>query len=448
MKFCFISSLVLAFTFVSLVASSYDYPVHIEELGNVIVTQPIIDSPPEGYEVIKNDTRICRLDQRNPATRPELAFASLESIALYFKSRDIVNKILANDREFNLNLTDRTFIQVLKFHADHFNPSIFEDVHEPEQIIIFGTIFLRTFKAAYPGLRNVRITKADIAELALLSTSWFMDIEEANEDLDVFVIRCAEFYHPNRSRHNFNWNTTLAELYGNDHLKLTFQAVVNLNVFRIPNRSILLFNHLKSDDEDLYLMMRDKDLFLKLISGVRYINSLSSDDAPHILLYMIREGLFYEEPFISFQADLKAVHFTWNNYENFKDFYSEALYYALNCRNSEAVRFLLNLDYDEYFVRDNDAISVDSDYGFFEVEPISLEDFNHLRAIFFGTSFLEIITAVPNLLTYGFKRITLPRMLSMRVAPYFTGLKMISEHLSTPAERNDNSLKRKASEIN
>lgn len=440
-------SIFLAFIFglLSCVFASYEYPVLIGELGDVLVTAPIISTPPEDLVIIDNETKFFRFEGRDPATRPELAFASLEAVALYFKHREIFSDIL-QAKVIALNRTDRALIQVLKFHADCFNPCIFESIHDPERIIIFGAVFLRTFKAAYPGLKNVKMTKSDIFELAVLSTSWFMDINEANLNLDTFVFECARFYHPEHQSNEFRWSTSLAELYLNKRQHLVFQAAMNLNVFGIRNRSAVLFTELLAENGDICFILHDDKVFPKLINSLQHINHLASPDSPHILITMIREGLFYEELCIKYSSDLANARFNHDLFEWSADFYNEALYVALRYKNHKALRFLVNLDHSCFVIPDyDDDNSIDSVFDFltYEHRPISLEDFNCLKTILLSDCSHEIILGVPNVLEFVVFNIPLSHFIE-NLAPHFIGLQKIISHFE---EKQARSLKRKASEI-
>ena len=96
---------------------------------------------------------------------------------------------------------DIHFAGLLRFYLNHFNPSFLEgENYSDKQVIAIGAVFLRLFKAAYPGLFRVKLTKVEIVDLCLIASGWFMSHEEENEnDLDTFFAKCLKIYFPGYS---------------------------------------------------------------------------------------------------------------------------------------------------------------------------------------------------------------------------------------------------------
>ena len=439
--FCFllISAFSLHTTFCSI-----EYPAHIEELGDVVVTRPILDSCPEGALIIPHNSEQ-RPVQFLPArvySQSALNIVPLEAISKYFLEMGIMDLI---SRRVELTYLDRHFVSLLRNQLNAFNPSFLDEyTYYDEKVVVIGAVFLRLFKAAYPGLYRVKLSKLEIVNLCLIASSWFMSLEEESEkNLDTFFATCLRFYCPRYFQIYPLNNLNFSNFYRSG-FKITFEAAFQLLVKRIINRSILSLDGL-NPSTDIIQFIGDRKMFLKFLPFVADINDveLLDSNSCHILLYMIRIRVFYPEAFL--RPELKDFKVNFDNRICFDDFYSEALYYAVSYSNAPAVNFLLNLDYSYYHMPNevgesaNDVNEIenevsenevnesesenevneseienevnesdsDSNSSFSTVDissspPLSLEAYNSLRAIFFSETVEDALEIVPNIAGFKF----------------------------------------------
>lgn len=120
-----------------------------------------------------------------------------------------------------------------------------------------------------------------------------------------------------------------------------------------------------------------------------------------ILFVMISENLFYPEAML--RPELKDFRIAYYSQAFFEDFYSEALYHAIYHKNSEAIRFLLNLDdsfytvpleegYESDFSMKSDATPNSVNHP----KPVSVKTLNNLRLIFSNENVLQLNPDIHN----------------------------------------------------
>lgn len=313
--------------------------------------------------------------------------------------------------EFELYL-----VSLLEYRLKDFNPSFLEGINDPKQIVAFGAPFFRIFKAAYPSLRRVRLSKREIVDLSLIASGWFMHTdEETKRDTDIFLAKCLKIYFPEYSDTLPKFNISMAYLYRTDSL-VAFEAACQLHVKRIPSRNFFISDISPSESVDYFF--NNEPIFLKLFTLIPNINDAETNfnDDRHILFQIIKKGRFYPE--LMLRPELKEYRISYNDQVNFQDFYSEALFLAICYKNIEAIHFLLNLDYSYYqltppqeidsdseFEPNSDSESELSDATFHELvhpNPISLHTFASLKAIFLSETIEEVLDAVPDVFKFSF----------------------------------------------
>lgn len=391
---------------------NFEYPVHIHELGDFVVQQPVLENRPDGAVILPPPSlpsSLLRPRSFSLISQPAPIFLPLEAISTYLMEETVPRMMdflkTSPGKAFRFTERELHFINVLKYHTDHFNPSILDGIIELERIVAFGAVFLRIFKAAYPGLFRVQLSREEIIDLALIATGWFMEFKEENENYkDYFLLNCLEVYSPN-SRPGYNFS--MFQLYINDRT-VAFEAAVQLNLKEIPNRNMnFVLPELKVENA-IYHFLHNRELFLRLLPCVRDINDAEYgyEGARHILFIMIIHGLFYPEAML--RPELKDFRIHYDEQNHFEDFYSEALYLAIANRNSEALTFLLNLDDSYYEVEreeeqerngydsDSSMDTVATPYTVYHPRPIPPETLNNLRLIFFNDQVLELFPEVYN----------------------------------------------------
>lgn len=404
----------ILFSGLSSILASIEYPAHIKELGDVVVTEAILDTRPVDAVILSPSPELLsRRPTFQPPVRiysqPALNFATLEAISTYFIETSAVDLFYGN--AFSTDL-DIHFTGLLRFHLNHFNPSFLEgEYYSDKQVIAIGAVFLRLFKAAYPGLFRVKLTKVEIVDLCLIASGWFMSHEEENEnDLDTFLAKCLKIYFP-------EYSTTLPlyrlNYYGiyRSGSKIVWEAAYQLAAKRIIKRCPLCLEDL-NPSVGLVDFLCNREMFLKLLPLVPNLNvaELPRSKDVHILFNMIKQNIFYPESF--FRPELKDARFDiyYRNY--FEDFYSEALYYAIAYSNAPAVDFLLKLDHSFYEIPQNEESideenDSDSDWSIDTKDipgppPLTLENHQILRALFFSETIAEILKAVPEVFRFQF----------------------------------------------
>lgn len=393
------------------------YPVKVHELGDFVVKQPILETPPEGAVILpppEFPAALMRPRSIKFISQPALLFLNLERITTLLMERTVPEMIKFLERSpngaFNFSPSEIHYINLLKYHVDHFNPSILENIKELERIVAFGAVFFRIFKASYPGLFRVQISRDEIVDLALIASGWSMDFSEENSnDKDVYLKYCLRIYHPEMQN---GFHMSLMDLYKANET-IAFEAALQLNIKRIPNRSMILLENIKVKNV-IDKFLHNREMFLRLLPGVRDINDAAHcySKEGHILFVMIARGLFYPEAML--RPELKDLRIGVYDQYYFEDFYSEALYYVISFKNVEAIKFLLNLDNSYYEVpvqeaeEDSDTDSVDSDfsvetpYHFNHPPPISPETLTTLRLIFLSSSVDEVLQQNPDVYRFTF----------------------------------------------
>lgn len=417
----FVFFIVLSFPFL-LMSASIKYPILLEELGDVLVTDSILSECLEGAkmtEIIPSE-KFQALPPVRIYAKPVLNNLPLYMITKYFMERNVLD-LIKNETE--LTILDLHFSNILRNHLENFNTSFLdENLTNNKQIILFGTVFFRLFKAAYPGLKGVKLSKIEIVDLCLIASGWFMSTEEEDiNDLDFFFTRCLKAYCPEYSVYLPNYCLDYYKIH-NFSSKITFEAAFQLIVKRIPKRSNECLNELIPPIA-LIDFLHDHEMFLKFLPHVSNINesfTLKNRNS-HILFNMIKNNLFYPEAFL--RPELRNVScLEYANSYFFQNFYSEALYYAMKSSNIEALNFLLNLDY-SYYREDSELIEshyeTDSDLSYFSESDsdsdtysdinylygkrtISVATYNSLRALFYSISIEEIHQVIPEVFLFKF----------------------------------------------
>ena len=404
-----------------------DYPMHIHELGDFVVKEPVLVAPPEGAVILSAVPLPFELQRPKSISiysQPALSYAPLEAISTYLMERTVPKMIEFLEKSprkaFEFSSIERHFIALLKYQTDHFNPSILDGITKPERIVAFGSVFLRIFKAAFPGLFRVKLDREEIASLAMMASGWFMDFsEENNDDKDILLLKCLRIYFP-ESRNGFN--LSLHDFY-RTNLPVAFEAALQLNLKKIPNRSQVLLSQLKAKNS-LFHFLGDREMFLKVLPGVPNLNLAAHGYGrePHVLFFMIKAGLFYPEAML--RPELKDFRITFYDQNYFEDFYSEALYFAIAYKNSAAINFLLNLDNSYYEVPRPESgadgyqfdSSIDSNFSaatpylVFHPRPVSVETLNNLRLIFFDG---DVINSFPDVYRFTFCKFDMFNLMEM-----------------------------------
>ena len=404
---CFV---LVLFSSISDILASIAYPAHIRELGDVVVSAPILDTCPEGSVIIPSSStsiswNIPSIQPMRIYSQPALNFVPLEAVTTYFMEKNMLDLI---NGESPLTDTDAHFANLLRNHLNHFNPSFLDDYYYTDRhVIAIGAVFLRLFKTAYPGLFRVQLTKNEIVDLCLIASGWFMSHEENENNWDTFFSMCLHVYHPEYSPTSSNllpaYNLTYWSIYQSGS-KIVFEAALQIPAKRILKRSNLCLDELYPAFS-LIDFLDNREIFLKLHEFVEDINysNLSDIEDSHLLIFMIKRRIFYPEAFL--RPELRDIQFNCGDID--VNFYSVALFYALEYSNVPAIEFLLNLDYSFYYqipqIEANDDSDSDSDWSVAPVPlPLSLEDYTIFRAIFYSETVEQVIQIVPEVFEFEF----------------------------------------------
>ena len=152
--FLLVALLALFFRFSE--ASTSQYPVDIKEFGGFFVKNPLVTAPPPDAVVFPRQKKL------------KLKYLILNGISVLELCSNLVSEHQISELiDGRGSITDGGIALVISFkhHCDSMNPSILEGIEDPVQILVFGAVFLRLFKAAYPGLRDVQMSKEKIAHL-------------------------------------------------------------------------------------------------------------------------------------------------------------------------------------------------------------------------------------------------------------------------------------------
>jgi hypothetical protein len=168
--------------FLGLISASVTYPIHIGQPGYFVVNEPIIAKRPANALVLSDQT------SSNPLT-PKLF--STQTISHPPLSEFDLSQIISGNAR--VTHTGEYFAMFWKNQCDRFNRCILEGLDD-RRAIIFGSVFLQLFKAAYPGLRNVHINKEEIVELVLMANKKF-SVDPSNERHKDFFLKCLKFYY-------------------------------------------------------------------------------------------------------------------------------------------------------------------------------------------------------------------------------------------------------------
>ena len=428
------------------ISTTAEYPQKIYEIGGVVVTQPILDFAIEGavFHTRNVKNTFPNLSRSLHLYSNFLAHVSLESICAYFMHQNVLKII---NGEYKLRELDFYFVEVLKFYTNRFNLSILEGITEPARIIAFSVVFLRLFKASYPGLENVCLSRNEIKFLTLIAAGWFMDQAEGEDnDLDIFMAKCFKFYSADCSAVPLpKFDLSLAQFYELD-CKFSFEAALQLDIKGIRRRNNISYILQElTPEKNLEYFLNVPIMFSKLlpliknINEVKIINPKQGQDY-HILIVMIKKGFFYPEAML--RPELKDLRITFNYYYYyFEDFYSEALYQAIVYRNISAVHFLLRLD-GSYFTlsnnNDSDFDAVDDYFSGSEQDlflnsyhpkPIHPSTLSQLRAIFLSESIEELIAVIPNIMKFSFLRLSIHEIISI-FKNHHSGITKLSHYLN------------------
>lgn len=423
----------------TVLSTTTEYPKKINEIGDVVVTQPILDFAIDGAIFHNRNVKntFPKLSQSLRLHSNFLSHISLESICAYFMHQNVLKII---NGEYKLRELDFYFVELLKFYTNRFNPSILEEIDEPTRIIAFSVVFLRLFKASYPGLENVILSRNEIKFLTLIAAGWFMDQAEGEDnDLDIFMAKCFKFYLADFSTVQLpKFDLSLAQFYELD-CKFSFEAALQLGIKGITRRNNIRYILQEiTPEKNLEYFFNVPIMFLKLLPLIKNINNVEIINPKHgqdyhILIVMIKKGFFYPEAML--RPELKDLRITFNYYYYyFEDFYSEALYQAIVYRNISAVHFLLRLD-DSYFTG-SDAVDDyffssenDSFLNSYHPKPIHPSTLSELRAIFLSESIEELITVIPNILKFSFLRLSIKEIISI-FKNHHPGITKISNYLN------------------
>lgn len=401
------------------------YPFIIDELGDFVVNEPIIQVDSIDFEAglahtyqpfkINQDPRDIRVHNHCPNEYMATRFFILNTFDLDFDH-------LIRDK------TDRIHSRILANRIMSFNPYLLPDDFTDEQALLFGSVFFRIFVASYPGLKGVPLSKSDLVSLLYIATGMAMNSSEhCLFSLDLFINGIVKFLYPAEHSHVLEGGYSLSyqRLVNND-CKYALSACLQIHSRNLVNRSISLLRFLDLN-ELLRLLLHDKNSFLYLLSTINDVSSIYFGPLvqDHLALYMIEFGFFYEE--VLLRPELKDLHFQRSDSDDqlpFNHFCSLALYTAIASKNVEALKFILQLEYLNYFP----GHSIHEDVTLCISEPLFLQ----LRALFLSSSTNQIIASIPNIYAFNFCEFDVKSLIEMFSAdfPVLTELeKQIFSHI-------------------
>ncbi len=174
---------VLLLSIFGLLSASTNYPINIGQPGYFVVNKALIaEKPPNALPI--------------PAQKSSLSIVSKMFSTKTISENCFCEFQLSELMSGNGHVTHagEAVVVLLKTQCDRFNRCILEGL-DYRRAIIFGSVFLRLFKAAYPGLRNVHIYKEEIVELVSMAIEKF-SVDPSNERHQEFLKKCLKFYLP------------------------------------------------------------------------------------------------------------------------------------------------------------------------------------------------------------------------------------------------------------
>lgn len=396
----------------------YEYPVAIPEIGDIVVTAPIISAPPKGSVILPFPARQPNL--KNPysfSNIPSIEHFPLDSVLRIFDCEYLTK--FQETRCFGSKLEEHMF-ESLKFHLNHFNPSLIEGIDDSFRILAFAVPFLKLFKVAYPGLFRVKLEKSEIVTLTYIASGLFLGDDGEEADQYKIFSKYLQFYNPaGKGLTGYNF-----DLY---HVKafcaIAYQAVLNLHKYDIYIRNVHLFKDL-SVVESSYKFLHYKEdwkTFDETMAIIKNVNEVYNDcshcKVNHVLLEMIICGHFNEE--IMLRPELKEFAISESIRAYHEDFYSEALYFAIEYQNCAAIRFLLNLDYKDFYGNanmvepekiesveddedDSSLMTVSTPWSWLHPDPIDEKTFYTLKGILETKTMAELMKIEPKIQNFAF----------------------------------------------
>jgi hypothetical protein len=191
-------------SFLGLISSSANYPIHIGKPGYFEVIEPLIAKRPANAQVLAAQASLNSFMPKLFPTRK-----NSESVSQYELSEIISGY-------GRVTLAGKEAAMFWKAQCDHFNRCILEGLND-RRAIIFGSVFLKLFKAAYPGLRNVKIYKEEIVELVSIAIEKFSvdlsDLLDSNSNSNKPLFSCNHHHHPLNKNHREFLQTCLKFYY-------------------------------------------------------------------------------------------------------------------------------------------------------------------------------------------------------------------------------------------